>query len=141
MPRGETATLGSFSQAKTNQSNLANTQETKALKGSKFFLNYQAFVSHDKNSTEIDTVSNPGDYIEFAENGKAYMYFKGQLDSLDYYFTENGNVSFGDTPFLIKDLANGIYSLSQNEVEANGNYNSVTYMLQKDKDNNLSYSK
>lgn len=119
----------SFVSAKNNL--IANTAETKALKGSKLFLSNQIFVSHDSKSTDIDTVSNSGDYIEFGENGVAYMFFKGKLDSLNYYFTEDNKLSFGDTPFEIKDSGNDCYTLYQKETEQNGDYNSVTYMLQK----------
>jgi hypothetical protein len=128
----------SFAAAKSNNNLEANTTETKALKGSKLFLNYQAFISHDKMGTQIDTVSNAGDYIEFGENGIAYMFYKGRIDSLNYYFTDNNEISFGDTPFEIKSLGNGYYTLYQKEVEKNGNYNSVTYNLKKD-NHNLSF--
>ena len=128
----------SFASAKSNNNLETNTAETKALKGSKLFLNSQIFVSHDSKSTEIDTVSNEGDYIEFGENGVAYMFYKGKLDSLRYYFTDNNQVSFGDTPFKIKSLGDGYYSLYQKELEKNGDYNTVTYTLKKD-NNNLSF--
>ncbi|KAA5533641.1 hypothetical protein F0919_13980 [Taibaiella lutea] len=128
----------SFASAKANNNLEANTPETKALKGSRLFLNCQIFVSHDSKSTEVDTVSNQGDYIEFGENGVAYMFYKGKMDSLHYYFTDNNKVSFGDTPFEIKSLGNGYYSLYQKELEKNGDYNSVTYNLKKD-DKNYSF--
>jgi len=123
--------LISFSVASANNNLTAKSPETKALKGSKLYLNCQVFVSHDKDGTQVDTVSNAGDYIEFGENGVAYMYFKGKLDSLRYYFTENNEISFGDTPFQIKSLGNNFYTLYQKETEKNGDYNSVTYTLQK----------
>lgn len=125
-------------QAKSN-SLTPNTAETKALKGSKLLLNSQTFVSHDKEGTDTETISNPGDYIEFSENGTAYMFYKGKLDSISYYFNENGQISFGDTPFTIKDLGNGSYALSQKEVEKNGDYNIVTYMLKMDNPDIISF--
>lgn len=127
----------SFASAKTNNLS-ANTTETKALKGSKLYLSSQVFISHDNEGTQIDTVSNLGDYIEFGENGIAYMFYKGKMDSLRYYFTENNQVSFGDTPFEIKSLGDGYYTLSQKETEKNGDYNIVTYSLKKD-DQNISF--
>lgn len=112
-----------------------------SLRGSKFFLKYQAFASHDKDGTETDTVSHEGDYIQFAKNGKAYLYFKGKYDAIGYNFTAKDSLSFGDTPFLIKNLGGGFFSLYQNEVSANGDYNRVTYLLKKAEDQEWSFSK
>lgn len=126
--------------AHSNNNITANTPETKALKGSKLFLVSQTFVSSDSKSTDTDVVSNPGDYIEFGENGVAYMFYKGTLDSLRYYFTENNEVSFGDTPFEIKIEGNGIVTLHQKETEKNGDYNSTTYLLKKAAEN-VSFNK
>jgi len=108
------------------------------LKGNKYFLKYQAFASHDKEGTDIDTVSNEGDYIVFSDNGIAYMYFKGSYDSLSYTLIDKNAVSFGDTPFVVKNLGNGYISLYQNEEEANGDYNRVTYLLKEDNEKKLS---
>jgi hypothetical protein len=130
-------------QAKSNQTNKAasSSAETEALKGYKFLLKYQAFASHDKASTDYDTVQNDGDYILFSENGIAYMSFKGQLDSISYSFIGKNAVSFGDTPFIIKSLGNGYYSLYQNEETKKGDYNRVTYLLKQDDENKISFSK
>lgn len=125
--------------AKSNQKEVYSS-ERGALKGSKFFLLYQAFASHDVEGTSIDTVKNEGDYILFSDNGKAYMNFKGQNDSIEYKFVQDNSITFGDTPFVIVNIGNGYFTLYQNEEEKNGDYNRVTYLLKKE-EKELSYSK
>ncbi|KAA5532565.1 hypothetical protein F0919_17435 [Taibaiella lutea] len=105
--------------------------ETTGIKGNTFILEYQVFESHDKSTTETDTVRHPGDYIYFSAEGKAYMNYKGKPDSIDYFFPDRKSVSFGDTPFKIIILDNGFFKLYQDETEANGDYNKVTYLLKK----------
>jgi hypothetical protein len=133
-----------LSQGKTNQwnKNTNNAEQAESLKGSKFMLKYQAFASHDKEGTNIDTVKNEGDYIIFSENGTAYMYFKGKYDSIHFDILGKNEVSFGDTPFVVKNLGNGYFTLYQNEEEPNGDYNRVTYYLKEDNNyKQISYSK
>lgn len=111
-----------------------------SITGNKFSLLYQAFESHDKDGTNIDTVRNADDYILFASDGKAYMMFKGRLDSIPYYFPDKTSVSFGDTPFIITDMGDGLFRLYQNEQETNGDYNRVTYLLKKTDDSYTYFS-
>lgn len=101
------------------------------LKGRRFTLNFQVFESHDSTGTDIDTVSSKGDYILFSHNGKAYMNYKNRLDSLSYT-THNDSVSFGDTPFKVTKIRPGVIELYQNEENAHGDYNRVTYFLSDD---------
>jgi hypothetical protein len=117
-----------------SNSSLGIQTESSPLKGHKFLLKYQLFESHDGTGTDIDTVSHQGDYIFFSLDGKAYMNFKGKLDSIAYNFPTKQSVGFGDTPFVITSLGNGSYKLYQNEQTANGDYNRVTYLLEKEAD-------
>jgi hypothetical protein len=103
--------------------------ETKAIKGFTFILVYQLFESKDHSATQIDTVRHPGDYIFFSDGGKAYMNYNGRLDSIDYFFPDKQSVSFGDTPFAIINIGRGFITLFQDEQEANGDYNRVSYLL------------
>lgn len=103
-----------------------------SVRGGRFILKYQAFASHDKTGTDIDTVSHLGDYIVFALNGKAYLNFNGEKDTVAYTFVGNNSISFGDTPFVIKSIGHDFYTLCQNEEEANGDYNRVTYYLKRE---------
>jgi hypothetical protein len=122
-----------FAQAKTQHiKSITDKSAPASLKGHKFLLEYQAFASHDKEGTSEDTVSNKGDYILFAVNGNAYLHFKGQSDSIGYRLSNPNTMSFGDTPFQITSLGNGLFSLYQNEEEVNGDYNRVTYLLKED---------
>lgn len=112
------------------------------LKGNKFQLIYQVFISSDTKSTNIDTVkAQKTDYIYFTEKNIIYMSYKEKTDSLRFKFINKDSLSMGDTPFLITNEGNGYYKLYQIEKEANGEYNSVTYLLKKEENDKLSYSK
>lgn len=124
--------IQTFSKEEKDSNKVNELSQSMRLKGHKFSLVYQLFESHDATSTEIDTVRNHGDYILFSPQGKAYMNFKGNLDSIAYVFPNSKSVSFGDTPFIITYLGKGYYKLYQNEEEANGDYNRVTYLLKKE---------
>jgi hypothetical protein len=122
----------SFSKEEKDSNRINELSPSMKLKGHKFSLVYQLFESHDTAGTAIDTVRNHGDYILFSQQGQAYMNFKDKLDSIAYVFPDGKSVSFGDTPFIITYLGKGFYKLYQNEEEANGDYNRVTYLLKKE---------
>ena len=132
-----------FSKGKSTQSNKTNSNSSQAeiLIGARFTLEYQAFESHDKENTQIDTTKNEGDYIVFSNDGTAYIHFKGKYDLLRFNIIDKNKISFGDTPFVVKNLGNGYFNLYQNEEESNGDYNRVTYLLKEDNDQQVSYSK
>jgi hypothetical protein len=95
----------------------------------KWNIKNQSFASHDVSGTDLDTVqANEGDYISFQDNGKAYCYFKGTHDTLEYKIIGTDSISFGDTPFQITFNQDHV-EFYQNEEEKNGDYNRVTYTL------------
>lgn len=99
------------------------------LTDNKWHIKSQFFASHDSAATDFDTVqANEGDYISFQENNKAYCYFKGVHDTLEYKIIGTDSISFGDTPFKITFNRDQV-EFYQNEEEKNGDYNRVRYAL------------
>ena len=109
------------------------------LSGTKFTVLQQIFASHDAHGTDTDTIKGKiGDYIQFDDNGLAYTFFDNKYDTLEYKIIGADTLSFGDTPFKIERSEDNVIVLYQQEMESNGDYNSVWYHIAYDDNHTFS---
>lgn len=97
------------------------------LTGCTWKLRRQIYTNHDLSGTDSNTVKGTAkDYIRFEADGKAYIHYQGNTDTLPYRLAGNQLYMGNQAPYLVKITGDHTHlDLYQDEEEINGSYNRI----------------
>lgn len=97
------------------------------LTGCTWKLRQQVYTNHDLSGTDSNTIKGTSkDYIRFETDGKAYVHYQGNIDTLAYRLAGNQLYMGNQAPYQVKVTSDQTHlDLYQNEEETNGNYNRI----------------